>query len=103
MQRALKDFVRLAVFAISLTCILWAVDNTPRFFFGDSESYLGTSLQGWLPPDRSWVYGLVVRWIMRESGSLSSVLLTQAILYAVAIAAMGSCVIKVTKSELFGY
>ena len=102
MERALKDFARLAAFALSLTCILWVVDDTPRFFFGNSESYLATSLHDYLPSDRSWVYEPRFAGSCR-GGSLSSVLLTQAILYVLAVAAIGSCVVKITKSEALGY
>ena len=103
LNRGFKAFLRMAAFTLALTCIFWIADNTPRFFFGDSQAYLATSLEGYLPGDRSWIYGIAVRWIMRESGSLSSVLLTQAVLYALAISTIGSCVVTITKRDGLGY
>lgn len=36
-------------------------DPTLRLFMGDSASYLHSALTGWMPPDRSFTYGLLVR------------------------------------------
>jgi hypothetical protein len=35
------------------------IDHMPRFYQGDSLSYLSTG-EGWMPPDRSWAFGLAV-------------------------------------------
>jgi hypothetical protein len=37
-----------------------AVDPALRFFLGDSGSYLHTALTGWIPPDRSFLYGWLI-------------------------------------------
>src|SRR5690348_5101557 len=36
---------------------LLAFDPTVRLFFGDSASYIHSALTGWVPPDRSYIYG----------------------------------------------
>lgn len=36
---------------------LLAFDPTVRLFFGDSASYIHSALTGWVPPDRSYLYG----------------------------------------------
>ena len=37
-----------------------ALDTTVRVFLGDSGSYLHTALTGWIPPDRSFLYGWLI-------------------------------------------
>jgi hypothetical protein len=68
----------LAVF--TLKYLLLALDPLPKFFMGDSGSYLWTALSGWIPPDRSFLYGYVVRWTSLSTGSLTSLLLLQTFL-----------------------
>lgn len=45
--------------AIKLAWLLG--DPTLRLFMGDSASYLHSGLTGWMPPDRSFTYGILVR------------------------------------------
>ena len=47
-----------------------AIDAAPAVFLGDSESYLATALEGWIPPDRSFAYGYVLRPLAVWTGSL---------------------------------
>lgn len=58
-----------AAMRASLPCLLlvlliklgaYALDPTPRVFLGDSGSYLHTALTGWIPPDRSFLYGWLI-------------------------------------------
>ena len=37
-----------------------ALDPSLRFFLGDSGSYLHTAITGWIPPDRSFLYGWLI-------------------------------------------
>jgi hypothetical protein len=50
----------LASIAIKLAWI--ALDPTLRVFLGDSASYLYSALIDAPPPDRSFVYPLLLRW-----------------------------------------
>ena len=36
------------------------LDPSLRFFLGDSGSYLHTAITGWIPPDRSFLYGWLI-------------------------------------------
>ncbi|WP_257388160.1 glycosyltransferase family 39 protein [Tahibacter caeni] len=65
----------LLLLAIKLVLIL--ADPTQRFFLGDSESYLHSALTGWIPPDRSFLYGLFIRHTAIAAGSLAGLLLAQ--------------------------
>ena len=49
---------------------------------GDSGSYLWTALTGWIPDDRSYFYGYVIRWVTLSTGSLTSLLLLQSFVSA---------------------
>ena len=66
-----------------LNFLLLAFDPLPKLFMGDSESYLWTALSGWMPPDRSFLYGYVIRWSSLWTESLTSLLILQAFLGAV--------------------
>ncbi|WP_419729454.1 hypothetical protein [Lichenicola sp.] len=55
----------------------YALDHHPRFMLGDSESYLRSGLGGFYPPDRSWIYGVLVREIVSRTHSLQTYILLQ--------------------------
>ncbi|MEP6636587.1 MAG: hypothetical protein ABJB97_07660, partial [Acidobacteriota bacterium] len=57
-----------------------ALDPLPKLFMGDSGSYLWTALSGWIPPDRSFVYGFIIRWSSITTHSLTSLLVLQTLL-----------------------
>ncbi len=63
----------LAVGAFLLFAASLLVDCVPRFHLGDSESYLWTSLKGWMPDDRSWIYGLFATLLIGTAKDLAVV------------------------------
>ena len=67
---------------VALKFVLLGLDPLPQLFMGDSGSYLWTALSGWIPPDRSFLYGYVIRWSSLGTGSLTSLLILQAFLGA---------------------
>lgn len=67
---------------VALKFVLLALDPAPKFFMGDSGSYIWTALSGWIPPDRSFVYGYVIRWSAVWTGSLNSLLVLQVLVGA---------------------
>jgi hypothetical protein len=68
---------------LTLNFLLLAFDPLPKLWLGDSGSYLWTALTGWIPPDRSFLYGYVIRWSSLWTESLTSLLILQAFLGAV--------------------
>jgi hypothetical protein len=68
---------------VVLNFLLLALDPLPKLFMGDSASYLWTAWSGWIPPDRSFLYGYVIRWSSLWTESLTSLLILQAFLGAV--------------------
>lgn len=67
----------LTLGALKLGLIVF--DPTQRFFLGDSESYLHTALTGWIPPDRSFLYGYFIRYTAVLGGWLPLLLLAQSL------------------------
>ena len=68
---------------LALKFVLLGLDPLPQLFMGDSGSYLFTAVSGWIPPDRSFLYGYVIRWSSLGTGSLTSLLILQAFLATV--------------------
>jgi len=58
---------------VVLKFLLLALDPSPKLFLGDSLSYIWTALSGWIPEDRSYFYGYVIRWLSVWTCSLTSV------------------------------
>ena len=46
---------------------------------GDSGSYIWTAITGWIPPDRSYFYGYVLRWLAVLPKSFTPLLIIQAL------------------------
>jgi len=70
-----------SIFALKL--LLFAIDPVPKLYMGDSGSYIWTALTGWIPPDRSFFYGYVIRWTALWTGSLTWLVVVQVCLSAV--------------------
>jgi hypothetical protein len=68
---------------LALNFLFLVFDPLPKLFMGDSASYLWTALTGWVPPDRSFLYGYVIRWSSLWTKSLTFLLILQAFLGAV--------------------
>jgi hypothetical protein len=67
----------LLVLAIKLL-LLW-LDPRPKLFMGDSGAYIHTALTGWIPGERSYFYGYVVRWLAVWPHSFAPLLIVQAL------------------------
>ena len=65
------------ILAIKLL-LLW-LDPTPKLFMGDSGAYVHTALTRWIPGDRSYFYGYVVRWLAVWPHSFIPLLFVQAL------------------------
>lgn len=74
-----RYWLLLALALVALKLGLIALDPTQRFFLGDSESYLHSALTGWIPPDRSFLYGYFIRYTAVISGWLPALLIAQSL------------------------
>jgi hypothetical protein len=75
--------------ACFIKAIIFCFDNSPQFFLGDSGVYLNTALTDSRPNDRSYWYGVLIRWMTEKSNSLQSLLLFQAFCGALSALAAG--------------
>jgi hypothetical protein len=82
---------------VSLKLFLLALDPLPKLFMGDSGSYIWTAIAGWIPDDRSYFYGYVIRWVALSTGSLTSLLLLQSF-----ISALTALLLAHTSRSMFG-
>jgi hypothetical protein len=57
--------------------LFFFLDPIPKFFFGDSECYVCTAVKDWIPPDRSFTYGYVIRLAAVFAGSFMPLLAIQ--------------------------
>jgi hypothetical protein len=62
---------------VALNFLLLALDPLPKAYLGDSGCYLWTAISGWIPPDRSFLYGYVIRWSSLGTESITSLLILQ--------------------------
>src|ERR1700675_4027001 len=85
------------LFIVSLKIFLLALDPLPKMFIGDSACYISTALIGWIPDDRSYFYGYVIRWVALSTESLTSLLLLQSF-----ISALTALLLAYTCRSLFG-
>src|ERR1051325_10347342 len=68
---------------VVLKFALLAIDSAPKLYLGDSISYIWTALTGWIPEDRSYFYGFVIRGLSVWTHSLMPLLIVQAALGAI--------------------
>jgi len=60
----------LALLVLSIKAVFFFIDHQLGFVLGDSAGYLDMALTGAVPPDRSYVYGYLVRWATLGNQSL---------------------------------
>ena len=82
------DWRGLLLVLTATQALLIAADPVIRFFLGDSASYLHAATHDWIPPDRSYLYPLGIRWLVAPFHSLFPLLLLQSVA-TVGIAMMG--------------
>ena len=102
-RRALFCF---SIFALKL--LFLAIDPVPKLYMGDSGSFISTALSAWIPPDRSFFYGYVIRWTALWTGSLTWLLVVQVCLSAITCILLSSITRVVFElperwSYLFGF
>lgn len=81
-----RDAALAFAIALIVRAGLLLLDAHPRFFLGDSESYLFTARDVWIPWDRSWLYGFGINALIRATHSLTSIVIVQSLCGAVVCA-----------------
>ena len=57
----MRAFVYALTGILAIKVLVLFADGHPGYFFGDSATYLATAAFRWIPPDRSFLYGLLIR------------------------------------------
>lgn len=89
MSNSGRSLLLLSLLALAIKSVVLVADPNPQFFLGDSASYIATALVGWIPPDRSYLYGFLIRWLSVGSESLFSLVLVQTIASAFSAGLLG--------------
>lgn len=87
-DRRRRNFLLLCALGTAIKIVLYFVDSRPALFMGDSASYLATAYVNYIPPDRSFAYGYLLKAIALWPNSLETVVQTQ-----VAWSALSCCVL----------
>lgn len=77
---------QLLIILLAIVCIkavFLALDSRPAYSLGDSQAYLGTAISDYIPPDRSFAYGFVLRLVALGTHSLSVMVRFQVLLSAI--------------------
>lgn len=91
---------------LTLKLCLLAFDPLPKLFLGDSYSYLWTAVTGWIPNDRSYFYGYVIRYSSFVTESLTPLLILQMFagtITAIVVAQVGHSVFKLSARISYGF
>ena len=75
-ERALRLLALVSLLG-GIKVLFYLLDPLPQFYGGDSLSYLHTAAGFWIPLDRSFLYGLLIRFLQRQSHSLTPMILLQ--------------------------
>lgn len=76
-RSGLRAGLACLVLVVAAKGLLLAVDPQARIFLGDSGSYFETALNGWIPPDRSFLYGWFIGAVALPFESILALVLAQ--------------------------
>jgi hypothetical protein len=86
-----KRFWTVVLIIAGIKGLVFILDPLPQFYGGDSTSYLNTKIGVWIPLDRSFFYGLLIRVIENCSHSLTPLILLQVTVSSVACLLLYYC------------
>jgi hypothetical protein len=89
----------LIISAIKLS--LYIVDPGVKLVLGDSGSYLATAISGWVPPDRSYTYGLFLGLLLHFWHSLNFLVVVQVALSAMSAMLLSWVLYRVLNAPVF--
>ena len=78
-----RSWLLFCLAVLALKFLLLGLDPLPKLYLGDSLSYLYTAISGWIPGQRSFVYGYVIRWTCFWTANLTSLVVLQVFLSSV--------------------
>ncbi|MBV9266105.1 MAG: hypothetical protein JO061_08055 [Acidobacteriaceae bacterium] len=90
-------YLLLVILAIKF--VFYLLDAKPKFLLGDSESYLWTALTGWIPTDRSFTFGFILRALAVWPHSFAPMVLVQAALSGISCWMGAVCLLRYFKAQ----
>jgi len=90
-------------FIFTATAITWIFDHEPKYYFGDSGSYINTAIYGYIPPDRSFVYGFLIHLFSLPFHSLKPLLLIQALAGLISCIGLFVCLKQFSVSDTISF
>jgi len=63
--------ISLIIWVVAVKLIIFLIDPTVMFFIDDSSRYIDTAISSYIPPDRSFLYGFLIRWLTYFNQSLT--------------------------------
>jgi hypothetical protein len=84
----------LLIVILAIKAIFFALDAEPLFHFRDSAVYLATAIGKWIPPDNSFVYGLLLRPVALWPRSLLPMVVMQAALSGIGSWLIAACLVR---------
>ena len=95
-----RPLLFVLIFIFLLKAVILYLDPNPRLFLGDSHSYLYTAFTGWIPPDRSFVYGFFLRLAAVWPHSLQSLVWIQVALSAISAWLVAVCLLRYLQTSV---
>lgn len=77
--QARRGLVNAFAIVVSIKLAWLVADPSLRFFLGDSGSYFHTAISGWIPPDRSFLYGWLIGATALPAQSAATLVTLQAV------------------------
>jgi len=84
----------LLLFLLAVKFVFYFLDSRPKFLLGDSRSYLWTALTGWIPDDRSFVFGFLLQPLTVWPHSFTPFVVFQVFISGVTAWLLGLCLIR---------
>jgi hypothetical protein len=79
-----SGLISLVIWVFAIKVIILLIDPTVMFFIADSSRYIDTAISSYIPPDRSFLYGFLIRWLTYFSQSLTTLIIFQVLCSAAA-------------------
>jgi hypothetical protein len=92
--RQIAPIVLIFLIVLAGKVAFYFADPYPSFHFGDSGAYLATALVKWIPPDRSFTYGFLLRPLVLHSHSFKPVLAVQIVASGTASVIVGLILLR---------
>lgn len=81
--------IPLVIWVVLIKIIIFLIDPTVMFFIDDSSRYIDTAVSSYIPPDRSFLYGFLIRWVTYFGQSLRNLVVFQVFCSAASAVLLG--------------